>query len=67
MALRPHLPSAASRQYYCSRASEWGFADPVAVRYAWADNPICNPFNQNGLPVCPFRAHTWPGITAEHK
>jgi sialate O-acetylesterase len=41
--------------------------NPVAVRYAWADNPVCSLFNQSGLPVCPFRTDTWPGITAENK
>ena len=30
-------------------------AQPVAVRYAWADNPTCNLFSQEGLPVAPFR------------
>lgn len=30
--------------------------EPVAVRYAWADNPEgCNLFNQNGYPASPFR------------
>lgn len=29
---------------------------PVAVRYAWADNPEgCNLFNKNGYPASPFR------------
>lgn len=28
---------------------------PVAVRYAWADNPVCNLYNQAGLPAVPFR------------
>lgn len=28
---------------------------PIAVRYAWADNPTCNLFNQAGLPATPFR------------
>ena len=28
---------------------------PVAVRYAWADNPVCNLFSEQGLPVTPFR------------
>ncbi len=36
---------------------------PIAVRYAWADNPICNLYNQEGLPASPFRTDTWPGIT----
>jgi sialate O-acetylesterase len=28
---------------------------PVAVRYAWADNPTCNLFNGAGLPAAPFQ------------
>jgi sialate O-acetylesterase len=28
---------------------------PVAVRYAWADHPVCNLYNQAGLPAFPFR------------
>ena len=28
---------------------------PANVRYAWADNPICNLYNQAGLPAVPFR------------
>lgn len=28
---------------------------PIAVRYAWADNPTCNLYNQAGLPASPFR------------
>ncbi|MCS7253449.1 MAG: sialate O-acetylesterase [Armatimonadota bacterium] len=28
---------------------------PVAVRYAWADNPDCNLYNKEGLPASPFR------------
>jgi sialate O-acetylesterase len=32
---------------------------PVAVRYAWADNPICNLVNGAGLPASPFRTDTW--------
>ena len=36
---------------------------PVAVRYAWADNPECNLYNQADLPASPFRTDDWPGIT----
>lgn len=36
---------------------------PVAVRYAWADNPDCNLFNKDGLPASPFRTDDWPGVT----
>jgi len=38
---------------------------PVAVRYAWADNPVCNLMSKNYLPVTPFRSDDWPGVTAE--
>jgi sialate O-acetylesterase len=36
---------------------------PVAVRYAWADNPECNLYNSAGLPAIPFRTDDWPGVT----
>ena len=32
---------------------------PVAVRYAWADNPKCNLYNVAGLPASPFRTDDW--------
>jgi sialate O-acetylesterase len=35
-------------------------AQPVAVRYAWADNPEgCNLVNAEGLPASPFRSDAW--------
>jgi sialate O-acetylesterase len=37
--------------------------NPVAVRYAWADNPVCNVFSAAGLPLTPFRTDDWPGVT----
>lgn len=36
---------------------------PVAVRYAWADNPVCNLYSEEGLPMTPFRTDDWPGVT----
>jgi sialate O-acetylesterase len=42
-------------------------AHPVAVRYAWDINPVCNLFNQEGLPAVPFRTDNWPAITAKNK
>jgi len=34
-------------------------ANPVAVRYAWANNPVCNLYNGAGLPASPFRTDDW--------
>ncbi len=42
-------------------------SDPVAVRYAWADNPICNLYSAAGLPTTPFRTDDWPGVTINNK
>jgi hypothetical protein len=39
--------------------------NPTAVRYAWADNPVCNLYNTTGLPVTPFRTDDWPGVTID--
>ena len=38
---------------------------PVAVRYAWADNPNCNLANGVGLPASPFRTDDWVGVTVD--
>ncbi|HWZ96049.1 MAG TPA: sialate O-acetylesterase [Opitutaceae bacterium] len=33
--------------------------DPVAVRYAWSNDPEANLFNGAGLPAAPFRSDAW--------
>jgi len=38
-------------------------ANPIAARYAWADNPVCNLFSNDGLPVTPFRTDNFDMIT----
>jgi sialate O-acetylesterase len=38
-------------------------AKPVAVRYAWSDNPVCNIVSQEGLPLTPFRTDDFPMVT----
>ncbi len=38
--------------------------EPVAVRYGWADYPIVNLFNWEGLPASPFRTDDFPMTTA---
>ena len=42
-------------------------AKPVAVRYGWAHNPVCNLYNKEGLPASPFRTDDWPGETINEK
>jgi len=64
----------ADRKFHWAEASIDGDAvvvssrevpSPVAVRYAWADSPLCNLFNKDGLPASPFRTDDWPGITGQ--
>ncbi len=40
---------------------------PIAVRYAWADNPVCNLYNGARLPASPFRTDDWAGTTINNK
>ena len=40
---------------------------PVAVRYAWADNPTCNLYNVAGLPAPPFRTDDFPTTTDKYR
>lgn len=40
-------------------------SDPVAVRYAWADNPVVNMYSGAGLPLTPFRTDDFPGVTID--
>jgi sialate O-acetylesterase len=41
--------------------------NPVAVRYGWATNPVCNVYSMEGLPLTPFRTDDWPGVTAKNQ
>lgn len=36
---------------------------PVAVRFGWADFPVVNLYNKEGLPASPFRTDAWPVAT----
>ncbi len=40
--------------------SHSGMQKPVAVRYAWANNPEVNLINAASLPAAPFRTDEWP-------
>lgn len=37
-------------------------SNPVAVRYAWQDNPEASLYNQEGLPASPFRTDNWSAL-----
>ena len=39
---------------------------PIAVRYAWANNPVCTLYGRDGavtVPVTPFRTDDFPMVT----
>ncbi len=42
-------------------------AEPVAVRYGWANCPVVNLWNKDGLPASPFRTDDFPGVTAKRR
>ncbi|MCF6312207.1 MAG: sialate O-acetylesterase [Verrucomicrobiales bacterium] len=37
--------------------------EPVAVRYAWSDNPVANMRSAENLPMTPFRTDDFPMVT----
>jgi sialate O-acetylesterase len=67
----------ADQKFYYARAFAEGgkivvFSElvpkPVAVRYAWADDPNdVNLFNKEGFPAAPFRTDNWPTKTEKNK
>ena len=70
--LRGFAVAGVDRQFHWAKARIEGNAvavsspdvpAPVSVRYAWADSPVCNLFNKDGLPASPFRTDDWAGIT----
>src|SRR5579884_626874 len=40
---------------------------PAAVRYGWANCPVVNLWNKDGLPASPFRTDDFPGVTASNR
>lgn len=40
---------------------------PTAVRFGWANYPVVNLWNQDGLPATPFRTDHFPMVTANPK
>ena len=41
--------------------------NPTAVRYGWANCPVVNLWNKDGLPASPFRTDDFPMVTAPKK
>jgi sialate O-acetylesterase len=41
--------------------------EPIAVRYGWANCPVVNLWNKDGLPASPFRTDDFPGVTASKR
>lgn len=40
---------------------------PAAARFGWANFPVVNLWNKDGLPASPFRTDDWPGVTQPKK
>jgi sialate O-acetylesterase len=47
---------------WCSKVDK-----PVAVRFGWANYPVVNLWNKEGLPATPFRTDDWQGLTQPKK
>ena len=71
-ALRGFTICGADRKFYNAEAQIDGdtvvvssphVAEPVAVRYGWANYPVVNLFNHQGLPASPFRTDDFPITT----
>jgi sialate O-acetylesterase len=57
---RGFVPAAAVIEGDTVVVSSPAVARPLAVRYAWSDNPAgCNLYNAAGLPAPPFRTDRW--------
>jgi sialate O-acetylesterase len=63
----------ADKKFYNARAQIQGdhvlvwsdqVKQPAAVRYGWANCPVVNLWNKDGLPASPFRTDDFPMVTA---
>jgi len=60
---RKFVPARAVIEGECVRAGSGEVGEPVAVRYAWSNDPRVNMYNKAGFPAHPFRTDEWPGVT----
>lgn len=56
-----HATATVSGEYLVVRSDQVNA--PVAVRYAWANDPDCNLVNAEGLPASPFRTDDWNDVS----
>jgi len=59
-------PAVATVQGASIRLISAAVPSPVAARYGWGDDPICNLVNSAGLPASSFRTDDWPRHTEGH-
>ena len=59
---RKFVPAQARIEKNTVVVSSPAVAEPVAVRYAWEDNPDCNLYSAEGLPASPFRSDRWAEV-----
>ncbi|WP_276090241.1 sialate O-acetylesterase [Pedobacter sp. JY14-1] len=66
----------ADRKFYWAKATIQGnqvvvssdeVTNPVAVRYAWANNPPSTLYNDADLPASPFKTDNWTDVTTGQK
>jgi sialate O-acetylesterase len=75
-ALKGFAIAGADQKFYWAKATIKGkqiivsspeVANPVSVRYDWANNPEGNLYNGAGLPASPFKTDNWPDSTLGKK
>jgi sialate O-acetylesterase len=71
--LRGFTMAGADKKFYNAKAEIQGdtvlvwsdqVKEPAAVRYGWANCPVVNLWNKDGLPASPFRTDDFPMVTA---
>ena len=56
---RNFVPATASLDGHTVRLTATGVNNPIAIRYAWSNNPTASVFDASGLPCAPFRTDHW--------
>lgn len=64
---RKFIPASAQIEKGSIKVWSSKIKNPVAVRYAWGDNPDVSLYNDAGLPASPFRTDDWEEVTFGRK